>query len=383
MLSNRPGRSSSLICLGPSPKSRKNLPSRSMPSRISSGPSGRSSGFSERGIVAWKPAAMIGVTIMKMMSSTSITSISGVTLMSALTADLALALVTDRATGLRRLLRLEFLGEDRAAELRADALDQVVDQLLGGIRHFDRQEVDLGAEVVVQPYGGNGDDEAERGRDERFRDTGRHRGERAAAARRRHAREGVHDPHHGAEQSHERGGRARRREDPQAALQLRRDDQHLALHSPLHRVDVGGGDRGAVAQQRLHFRERLADHARHVAALLFLGQLDRAVQLLLLQEARELGRELLRLLLGAPQLPQLLERAGPRDQRHQEQHDDDELREQAHRDEQIVEREAHVLEAPYRPVILKSIGMLISTRTARPCTRAGRNSAFSTYVLAG
>src|SRR6266566_3733861 len=357
MLSNRPGRSSSLICLGPSPKSRKNLPSRSMPSRIS-----------ERGIVAWKPAAMIGVTIMKMMSSTSITSISGVTLMSALTADLALALVTDRATGLRRLLRLEFLGEDRAAELRADALDQVVD---------------LGAEVVVQPYGGNGDDEAERGRDERFRDTGRHRGERAAAARRRHAREGVHDPHHGAEQSHERGGRARRREDAQAALQLRRDDQHLARHGPLHRVDVGGGDRGAVAQQRLHFRERLADHARHVAALLFLGQLDRAVQLLLLQEARELGRELLRLLLGAPQLPQLLERAGPRDQRHQEQHDDDELRERAHRDEQIVEREAHVLEAPYRPVILKSIGMLISTRTARPCTRAGRNSAFSTYVLAG
>src|SRR6266516_1408688 len=297
MLSNRPGRSSSLICLGPSPKSRKNLPSRSMPSRISSGPSGRSSGFSERGIVAWKPAAMIGVTIMKMMSSTSITSISGVTLMSALTADLALALVTDRATGLRRLLRLEFLGEDRAAELRADALDQVVDQLLGGIRHFDRQEVDLGAEVVVQPYGGNGDDEAERGRDERFRDTGRHRGERAAAARRRHAREGVHDPHHGAEQSHERGGRARRREDAQAALQLRRDDQHLALH---------------------------------VAALLFLGQLDRAVQLLLLQEARELGRELLRLLLGAPQLPQLLERAGPRDQRHQEQHDDDELRDLSH-----------------------------------------------------
>src|SRR6266566_1691882 len=247
MLSNRPGRSSSLICLGPSPKSRKNLPSRSMPSRIS-----------ERGIVAWKPAAMIGVTIMKMMSSTSITSISGVTLMSALTADLALALVTDRATGLRRLLRLEFLGEDRAAELRADALDQVVDQLLGGVRHLHREEVDLGAEVVVQPYGGNGDDEAERGRDERFRDTGRHRGERAAAPRRRHAREGVHDPHHGAEQSHERGGRARRREDAQAALQLRRDDQHLALHGPLHRVDVGGGDRGAVAQQRLHFRERLA-----------------------------------------------------------------------------------------------------------------------------
>src|SRR5437879_12488115 len=97
-----------------------------MPSRISSGPSGRFSGFAERGIVAWKPAAMMGVTIMKMIRSTSITSISGVTLMSALTADLALALVTDRATGLGRLLRLDFLREDRAAELRADALAHAV-----------------------------------------------------------------------------------------------------------------------------------------------------------------------------------------------------------------------------------------------------------------
>src|SRR5881409_919434 len=115
-----------------------------MPSRISSGPSGRFSGLAERGMVAWKPFAMMGVTIMKMINSTSITSISGVTLMSALTA--ARALVADRATGLRRLLRLEFLGEDRAAELRADALDQVVDQLLGRVCHLHRQEVDLGAE---------------------------------------------------------------------------------------------------------------------------------------------------------------------------------------------------------------------------------------------
>src|SRR2546422_9210429 len=141
MLSNRVGRSSSFTCRGPSPRSRTYLPSRSMPSRISSAASGRISGFSGRGIVAWKAAAMIGVTIMKMMSSTSITSISGVTLMSPLTADLALALVTDRATGLRRLLRLEFLGQDRAAELRADALDQVVDQLLGRVCHLHQQEV--------------------------------------------------------------------------------------------------------------------------------------------------------------------------------------------------------------------------------------------------
>src|SRR6266699_6994445 len=139
MLSNRVGRSSSFTCRGPSPRSRKNLPSRSIPSRISSGTAGRSSGFSERGICAWKPAAMIGVTIMKMINSTSITSISGVTLMSALTA--ARALATDRATGLLGFLCLEFLGEDRPAELRAYALDQVVDQLFGGVGHLHREEV--------------------------------------------------------------------------------------------------------------------------------------------------------------------------------------------------------------------------------------------------
>src|SRR5438034_11013831 len=128
-----------------------------MPSTTSLSPSGRGSRFLPFGRVALNPAAISGVTIMKMISSTSITSISGVTLMSALTA--ARALVADRATGLRRLLRLEFLREDRAAELRPDALDQIVDQLLRGVRHLDGEEVDLGREVVVEPDCRNGDDE--------------------------------------------------------------------------------------------------------------------------------------------------------------------------------------------------------------------------------
>src|SRR6266545_5071058 len=228
MARNRSGSASSAIGFGPAPKSRKNLPSWSMPSRTSSCPSGRFSGFWERGMVAWKPLAIRGVTIMKMMSSTSITSMRGVTLMSALTA--ARALVADRATGLRRLLRLEFLREDRPAELRPDALDQVIDQLLRRVRHLDGEEVDLGREVVVQPHGRNGDDETEGRGDERFGDTGGHRGERAAPARGGHPGEGVHDAHHRTEQPDERRGRARGRQDAEAALQLRSDDQDLALH---------------------------------------------------------------------------------------------------------------------------------------------------------
>jgi len=65
--------------------SRKNLPSLSIPSRISCSCSSRESGFIARGTVAWKPAVIAGVTIMKMMSNTNITSIIGVTLMLAAT----------------------------------------------------------------------------------------------------------------------------------------------------------------------------------------------------------------------------------------------------------------------------------------------------------
>src|SRR5256885_9833562 len=127
---------------------------------------------------------MIGVTIMKMMSSTNITSIIGVTLMSALTGTRPL--VTDRATGLRRLLRLEFLREDRAAKLAADALDEVVDQLLRRVGHLDREEVDLGGEVVIEPHRRDRDQEAERRRDQRLGDAAGDGLERAGPARRGH-----------------------------------------------------------------------------------------------------------------------------------------------------------------------------------------------------
>src|SRR5690349_25088125 len=143
-----------------------------MPSTTSLSPSGRGSRFLPLGSVALNPAAISGVTIMKMISSTSMTSIIGVTLMSALTADDPESAV-DMATAGHRLLGLEFLGEDRAPELASHALDQVVDQLLGAVGHFDGQVLDLGGEVVVSPHRRDRDHEAEGGRDERLGDTGR------------------------------------------------------------------------------------------------------------------------------------------------------------------------------------------------------------------
>src|ERR671912_2802271 len=113
-----------------------------MPSTTSLSPSGLGSRFLPLGRVALKPAAISGVTIIKMISSTSMMSIIGTTFGSDLTdvcpapptlpaiAYLLIGVTVGRArsamdvasTG-NGLLGLELFGEDRAAELTANALD--------------------------------------------------------------------------------------------------------------------------------------------------------------------------------------------------------------------------------------------------------------------
>src|SRR5688572_9336168 len=162
-----------------------------MPRMTSLSPSGRGSRFLPLGMVALNPAAMSGVTIMKMINNTSMMSIIGTTFGSDLTdvkpllpTDNAMALASARGYWLlgsardlpaagNRLLGLEFLGEDRAAELAADALDEVVDQLLGGVGHLHGEVLDLRGEVVVRPHRRDRDQQTERGGDERLGDTRR------------------------------------------------------------------------------------------------------------------------------------------------------------------------------------------------------------------
>src|SRR3954470_23887328 len=158
-----------------------------MPSTTSFSPSGRGSRFFPLGRVALNPAAMSGVTIMKMIKSASITSIIGVTLMSDLTAvPPAPPLPVDMATASHRLLGLEFLGEDRTPELAPHALDQVIDQLLGAVRHLDRQILDLGGEVVVGPHGRDRHHQTEGRGDQGFGDTGGDAGQTARRSLLRH-----------------------------------------------------------------------------------------------------------------------------------------------------------------------------------------------------
>src|SRR4029079_11527302 len=198
----------------------KYRPSASMPSTTSPSPSGRFSRLVPWGMVALNPFAISGVTIMKMIRSTSMMSIIGITWVSDLIAVVP-AELTDVPTAAHRLLGLELLREDRAAELAADALDEVVDQLLRRVGHLDREVLDLGGEVVVEPHRGDRDHESERRGDQRLRDTAGDTGQAARFAHGGHRVERGDDTHRGAQQSDERRVRPDRGQHAQAALELR------------------------------------------------------------------------------------------------------------------------------------------------------------------
>src|SRR5437867_1312627 len=134
-----------------------------------------------------------------MMSSTSMTSTSGVTLMSALRAPLeapmsiAISVFPCSATGATGALRC--------------LLDKVVDQLRRGVVHFDVEVLDAAGQVVVEPHRRNRHEESERGLDQRFRDAGGH-GAEAARPGRGDALERGDDAEDRAEQSDEGRRRA-------------------------------------------------------------------------------------------------------------------------------------------------------------------------------
>src|SRR5215213_4445426 len=123
--------------------------------------SGVFSGSSGTGRLIGTPFCSMGVTTMKMISSTRQTSTSGVTLMS----EFSPALVNLPAE-LCHCLR--FIPGPRF-------LQEVDGHLRTRVRHLDGEAVDAVLEVVVRPDRRDGDEEAEGGGDERLGDTGRDR----------------------------------------------------------------------------------------------------------------------------------------------------------------------------------------------------------------
>src|SRR5450432_2421029 len=184
------------------------------------------------------PRAIMGVITMKMMSSTSTTSTSGVTLISARTPPLAWRFET------RCRLRggspgAGGLGGSGLTRCSGVALEDRVDELGGRLVDVDRDVVELGREVVEEPHRHDGDAEAHGRRDERLGDAGRDGADAAAALGRvGELLEGGDDAADGAEEAHEGRRRRHGREHGQAAPQAR----ELALLHALHRAVDGLGD---------------------------------------------------------------------------------------------------------------------------------------------
>src|SRR5688572_32908049 len=117
--------------------------------------SGVFSGSSVTGRFTGTPFCSMGVTTMKMISSTRQTSTSGVTLMSELSAAW-LSLPSELPDSF-------FIADPRL-------LHEVDGHFRAGVGHLHREAIDAVLEVVVRPDRGDGHEQAAGGGEQRFRD---------------------------------------------------------------------------------------------------------------------------------------------------------------------------------------------------------------------
>src|SRR5262245_2245208 len=181
---------------------------------LSSGFFGGSDAF---GSTTGGPFWSIGVTTMKMMSSTSTTSTRGVTLMS------------ERTLSTLTLCIQGFV-----------LLEEEIHELGGGVRHLDLEPLEPRREVVERHDRGDGDEDPERRRDERLGDTLGHR-RKTAGAGERDPGERVDDADDRPEQPHEGRRGADRRETAGSLLHLGRGQRDRTVEGPADRAhDVVG-----------------------------------------------------------------------------------------------------------------------------------------------
>src|SRR5258708_34099521 len=177
-------------------------------------------GFEVFGRLTSGPFRICGAITMKMISSTSTTSTSGVMLMAACIrggspSRIGRAFLFD-------LRRIDFIHFDvKPLELRYS--EQTVHELGRSPIHLDMEILNLAREVVEGHDGRNCDEDTQGRRDQGLSDAARnHR--HSAGPSGRDAPESVDDSDHGAEKTVERGSEADAGKEPETTLQL---NQHL------------------------------------------------------------------------------------------------------------------------------------------------------------
>src|ERR1700722_20008242 len=181
----------------------KMSPLREIPTMMASSrsASGISVGWGTCAISTDIPFCNIGVTTMKMISSTNMMSAMGIIFGAAMTEP-------------------DWTLKCAMLFLSASPRDEVVDQLHGGVVHLHVESFTLVGEIVEGPHGRYGHEQAERGGDQGFRNTAGYRGKTGCLLS-GDALKRVDDADHRAEQSDEGGRGADRCQAAQAALHVR------------------------------------------------------------------------------------------------------------------------------------------------------------------
>src|SRR5207248_5288215 len=143
---------------------------------------------------------------MKMISSTSTTSTSGVMLMAA-------CIFADSPSRMRHLRQFDLLHP----ELRC--LEQAIYELRRSPVHLNMEILNFAREVVECDDGRDGDEDAQGCRDQGLSNTARDHTHSAGSGG-RDAPESVDDSDHGTEQAYERGGGTDRGQEPDPPLRL-------------------------------------------------------------------------------------------------------------------------------------------------------------------
>src|SRR5579875_179894 len=286
----------------------------------------------------------MGVTTMKMIKRTSITSTMGVTLMSELTflpsSRFAIAIMfapywtwfsglashgsRRSCAGWKQTLRTRRTHHGLAVRL----FDEVVHQFRRAVVHLDVERLNLVPEVVEEHHGRDGDEQTERGCYESFRNTAGHSADTGCLGARDRT-EGVQNADHGAEQADKGGRGADGGQTAEALLQLRMNNSFRTLKRALGALHLLFGD-GATRTEGTKLSETGGDNLGEVRLLALVGNLDRLVQTAFLEGVGHTRGKLARLTTCCREVDRPVNDHGQRPDRHDEQNDNDSLGQDAH-----------------------------------------------------
>src|SRR6266571_982704 len=251
-------------------------------------------GFVVFGRLTSGPFRICGAITMKMISSTSTTSTSGVMLMVA-----CILLGSPSRIGrpfLFDLRRLDFIHFVEFKPLELWYFEQAVHKLGRSPIHLDLESLNLAREVVEGDDGRNCDEDTQGRRDQGLSDAARnHR--HSAGPRGRDASESVNDSDHGAEKTNEGGSGADRGKEPETPLQLNQRSGHGVPECARDELERSNRIASALAHAVV-LDDARRDHLRHVGILVQLPGFDQIVDISPVKELLELGLELFRLARG-------------------------------------------------------------------------------------